>query len=367
MVLLAGIALAAVSCFEIKPPVAEQIEITFLPKGETVVKVAVKISNPKHAFQDNKRALTRIEQTQRSFLEGTDAWARRFQETDLSREWFSWEKEDGQLVRVAHSGSLKDPEALHGFFRDTSIDVGYSSGERFAELAVYPGRAARAGSQQRKMLEAQMDKWISSLADYIAAVAGLYSYLEKSPDRAEICLGNFYEDFLSKERKDTLGEPSEEEDALLEAVKKTTEGVSAILEYPEDSEFSPDELSKLEYDPFPAPLAIQVPQNILEVEGFKANGENRVFYSGISFWDAFGKLEGKWHTPDLILPIFPYITDEKKESEPFDLDAFLALPRRAGIAPSRQEVRDAIEAALSPQKVYRVRWSTEEIEKKTSN
>jgi hypothetical protein len=48
--------------------------------------------------------------------------------------------------------------------------------------------------------------------------------------------------------------------------------------------------------------------------------------------------------------------DIARTGAPFDLDAFLALRRRAVPAPTETEVRSAIESQLRPAPVYRVRW-----------
>ncbi|MFC2172788.1 hypothetical protein ACFLU6_09170, partial [Acidobacteriota bacterium] len=161
-----------------------------------------------------------------------------------------------------------------------------------------------------------------------------------------------------EERKARLPVTTEEEDGLLEAMNQPMDELLSILEFPGDSAYSPDEISRLAFDPFPAPLIIEVPGEILELEGFEREDRHKVFYRGISLWEAYARVEGRWHEPDPVLPVMPYLYGEIDEDEPFDLDSFLSLPRYCTTPPSLQEVQQAVAELLSPQEVYRIRWKT---------
>jgi hypothetical protein len=69
-------------------------------------------------------------------------------------------------------------------------------------------------------------------------------------------------------------------------------------------------------------------------------------------------LEGRWFSPDPALAMWR--DDLAKTGKQFDLDAFLAIPRRSSAAPTETEVRGAIDNQLKPAPVYRVRWTPAE-------
>lgn len=54
-----------------------------------------------------------------------------------------------------------------------------------------------------------------------------------------------------------------------------------------------------------------------------------------------------------------YVQRNGREQEPLDLDALIALPRRAEPAPSTDEVREAIEERLEPAPFYRVTFAVQ--------
>lgn len=318
--------------------------------------MVVKILNPQDHFSGNDSARKRIAQTQDSILSGTDPWTRRFEELDWTKERYSWEKEDGELVRLFRSGTLEDPEDLRDFFKDTMIDVEYTEEEEFAELAIYPLGAVGTNKQQHKHLMEMQESWIESYTDAIEAAIELYAYLEDYPDRAEACFGEFYDDLIDPERQELIDATEEEEEELLQRFNEALDGVLEILSFESGSAYSPNELSRLEYDAFPAPLTIQFPGKILEVEGFEVENRHQVVYTGTSLWEAFRNLDGKWYSPDPVLPAMPWFFEKKGDEDFFDIDAFLDQPRWRTTVPSEQEVRHEVESALTPVEVYRVRW-----------
>ena len=363
MFLLVPAALATLSCFDFKPPVTEQLLLNFLPGGEISLTVQVEIMSPLEYSKENNPALSRIRRAQEEYIEGMDPWSLRFNQIELAEERLFLEKKKGELVRVTHSGLLQTPEDLQDFFWDRSIGVYFVSESGEAELVFYPGGGSRASWQQRKILDKKMAEWLSDLATYLASIRELYAYLDDHPYRAEHCIGSLFEDLLSEERKEILMEPTDEEKALLEPLATSMEKLISILEKPEDSAFSVNELSQLVYDPFPAPMAVRVPGEILEVRGFHTAGECEVNYPGLNLWQSFNEIEGVWHAPDLLIPWLPYLLEERSWDEKFDLDAFLQLPRWAtSPSPSLREIQNAIEASLSPAEEYLVRWSATVLE-----
>jgi hypothetical protein len=102
-------------------------------------------------------------------------------------------------------------------------------------------------------------------------------------------------------------------------------------------------------------MRVTVSGEIVEREGFPGELGPVLKIPIFSIWSAFERLEGRWFSPDPALVMWR--EDIAKTGKPFDLDAFLAIPRRAGVAPTASEVRGAIENQLRPEPVYRVRWT----------
>lgn len=135
--------------------------------------------------------------------------------------------------------------------------------------------------------------------------------------------------------------------------------VLSVLLIPSGQDRSIDELSHLVYDPFPAPLSIQLPGEPLEVEGFEPSGsEDRVWtVDNPGLWAALQSLEGRWVSPD---PVMIYVEHKGPNAKGLDLSALLDTPRRVNRpVPNSLEVRRAIEERLKPAaSIYRVVFRT---------
>lgn len=340
------LALAFVSCFE--PPVREDLRLRFLPNGAFVATSTVEITDP----QDSNPALARrLAATRQALLDGTDSWGPRFASLEPGAERFSWEKRLGEVHKATHSAVGVEPESLARFFSDTSLAVTYAvlpeSGT--AELAIASGPSARATRAQRKEMERTLGDWSGNVKEYLGATQKLYEYLDGHPNRAEACFSALFRDLLSE------GEPEKlvpEEQQLVDRLNGTMENVLAVLLVPAGADHSPDEISRLVYDPFPARLTVSLPGPPLEAEGFeKGPGDREFTVPGVGLWDALQSLEGRWVSPD---PVLVYVKNRGEDS--FDLKSFLAQPRRAEPAPTAKEVRQALAAQLSPQPFYRLTW-----------
>jgi len=222
---------------------------------------------------------------------------------------------------------------------------------------VVPGPSGRATQKQRREMDRTLDEWTADVADYLAAGEALYAYLDDKPERDRPCLGALFEDLLPEGERAALGELTAEEKELLESLGQAMEKVWNVLLIPRGGEYSPDEVSHLVYDPFPARLTVSLPGRPLEVEGFEVGERGVLEVAGFGLWDALKSLEGRWLSPD---PILIYVSRGGESGEqPLDLDTFLGEPRRAAPAPSADEVRGAIEKLLTPAPLYRAAWKIE--------
>lgn len=360
--LLAPLALALVlaACFE--PPVLETLDLRFLRDGSFVVTGTVEVSDEKG--EANPALTRRLARVRQELEEGSDAWGRRFAALEPAAERFAWEKQLGAIRRGTRAALSTEPRSLRAFFGDTSLDVSYEIREGIAELAITPGSPARASRSQHQEVERTLEGWSVHLAAYLKETGDLWTYLDERPDRAHPCLGTLFEDLLADEVREKLEPLTDGELERIDRLRQAMEQVMAVLLVPEGADHSPEELSHLVYDPFPARLTIRLPGRPLEApEGFKVDpdGVDRdgkaLVAAGPGLWQALQSLEGQWIAPD---PVLLYVQrDGREQKEPLDLDALLASPRQAEPAPSADEVREALEDRLRPVPLYRVTFAVQ--------
>ncbi|HSS79544.1 MAG TPA: hypothetical protein VLV54_22685 [Thermoanaerobaculia bacterium] len=351
---LLGFAGLAASCFE--SPIRESLLLRFLPGGAVVVTSSVAIDA--FAGSGNPALTRRLATTRRDFLEGTDAWGPRFAALAPAAERFSWEKLGGELKTVSRSALVEKPEGLAPFFADSSLRVLYEvrQEEGTAELSIAPGLSARATRKQRQEMQALLERWSGEVAGYLAATRKLYAYVDEHPDRARDCFGALFNELLSEGDRKKLGKPTDEEKRLLDRVGDAMQKVWDVLLVPEGQEYSPDEISHLVYDPFPARLTVSLPVKPLAVEGFEHGPDGKLSVPGLGLWNALSLLEGRWLSPD---PVILFVERRGRSDKALDLEDFLRRSRRADEAPSAKEVQKEIEDHLTPAPLYRVSWKVQ--------
>jgi hypothetical protein len=354
------LALSTLSCWEFytEPPVTEEIEIRVQPSGGAIIEVTVELTSPRERFENNERIRQRIKKSQRALLEGLDPWTRRFEEMTFSSETYFWKKRENELVKVVRAGKVEGLEEIVEFFGDDPFRFEYSREEEYDQIAIYPGGSDRATQEQRETMKEYLERWKAGYAGYVVSVCDLYSYLDDRSERAEACFGELFADIMAPERVEPIEETTEEEDLLLEEVGNAMGELLSMFEITNETTHSPNELSELIYDPFPAVLTIRVQGEILAVEGFVDIGEKSVTVPEFSLWSALHNLEDRWFSPDPFLALLPYIPGEEMFEEPFDLDGFLVIERRTTLAPPRWEVDDAVMTSLTPAERFLIRWRT---------
>jgi hypothetical protein len=339
------IALPLAGCLE--PPVSESLEIRLLRRGESVVSIGVVLRDPSE-YEKAPRVRQRLDAESRDLAQGNDPWSARLRRVDPERQRDIVDREQGGLRRVVRHALLRTPEDLREFFRDTGVGVSYAEGKDWAELTILPGRPAGATAAQRQRLDVEMEAFSASLAKYAAAVKALYDYLDARPERARGCLG----EVLSVKTEE--GPLTEDESVLVDRVNDAIGALVAVLDPAPGESHTLDEISRLVYDPFPARVRVRVPGEVIEREGFPGEPGSALQIPVFSIWSAYARLEGRWFSPDPALALWR--NDLAKSGREFDLEAFLAVPRRADASPTADEVRGAIENNLKPDPVYRVRF-----------
>jgi hypothetical protein len=346
--------LSFASCFE--APVREELRLRFLSNGAVVATSTVRVSDLE---ESNPALARRLAETRQALLEGSDPWEARFEAAKPGAERFSWEKHLGTLSSASRSALIAEPEGLEAFFRDTSLGVVYTvdPDRGTAELSIVPGASARATRRQREDMEKTLAAWTGDVAEYLRAAQDLYAYLDDRPDRARACFGTLFAERLSENDAKTLSALNAEETRKVERLDGVLQRIVEVLAVPDGAAYSPDEVSRLIFDPFPARLILKLPAAPQAVEGF-LKAEDGVFtVASPGLWEALRSLEGRWISPD---PVLFYVESARQsEQGSLDLEAFLAKPRRsapAHLLPSAHEVRTEIEARLKPAPLYRVAW-----------
>src|SRR6185295_12284419 len=288
-------------------------------------------------------------ETRRAILDGSDDWSRRFAALEPAAEKVEQESRLGVLTRAVHRAVLAEPGELAPFFGDTPLAVSYTIREGVAELSIAPGQASRATRGQRQKIDRSLDEWSEGAARYLAAGGALWTYLDAHPERARACFGALFSDVLAEGTPPPPPLAPGRETELVEALDKASDGVVAALLVPDGEAFSLDELSRLAFDPFPAPLTVRLPGAPLEVEGF-VRVEDALAARGPGLWAAFESFEGRWLAPD---PALASVAASRASAQPkgkgMDLDAFLARARTwASVAPSADEIRNALAESLRP-------------------
>jgi hypothetical protein len=351
------LALSSLACFE--QPVTESMEIRFLPENAALISVKVRLADP-DLFKESAPARERIESARRDLQEGSDSWTRRLESLEPEAQRSTYDRTRGSLTQVNHRVLIDDTEEIQRLFADAPIRVTVTRREEDSELSMVPEPGSRASRVQQERLKREMEDWSEGASRYLEAGHRLFTYLEENPERARACFGSVFEDVLSQSSKEDLEKASPGDLQAVDPFKKEMESLLKLFSVPKDSPYSPEELSRLVYDPFPAPLSVRVPGKILEIEGFHQEGAGLLRVPGLSLWEAFQRVGGRWLSPD---PAVAYYSAARREREGLDLDDFLSRPRSSSPAPSPREVFQSLEESLRSAPIYRVRWSTANLEK----
>lgn len=356
-----GLALALLlllACFD--PPVKETLRLRFFPNGAFAVSNAVELDLLKDG-ESNPALERRMFDLRRELLDGLDPWARRFAAVEPVSERLSWEKRFGLLALARRSALFAEPASLRDLFSDTALSVSFEVREDgVAELAIVPGVPSQATRRQRRDMERALDEWSAHIAEYLAATAELYYWLDANPGRARACFLELFAEVIDEEsvsESDLAEELSAEESRLLERIEEAMEEVISVLHIPAGQDRSLDELSHLLYDPFPAPLTVQLPSTSLEVEGFEPSAaEDKAWTVDTpGLWTALRALDERWIAPD---PVMLYVAHRGEDSEKLDLEDLVQAPRQVvEPLPNSVEVRRTIEEQLEPRSsIYRLVW-----------
>ena len=326
------------------------MEIVFHPNGAMQVEVTTRLL----VSTDSSPATTaRLDEIREAISRREDTWSRSFRSLApaFRRETYEY---DHEVLSVASRAILaEEPEAIRDLFSWTQVGTSLSRKEDVMTLELLPGPGGGATLKQQRMVRESLDRFSASASSYLAAAADLYGELEGSPEVARPCFEELLKGVIDQGQL-TGGELTDVQAELVKRVKDLMSDVWEVLVVPEGEAYTLDELSHLVYDPFPAPLQIEVAGTVEEVEGFERRSERRVAVPGLGLWDALESLRGRWIDPD---PLLIYVEESRREGGPqLDLDEISVRPRQAQWPPDQAEVKAALEERLRAAPVYRLKW-----------
>ena len=340
------LALTLCACFE--EPVEERLHLCFLADGTLVVTASTRV-NQVPGSESNPALKRRLDEVRRSLEQGDDDWRRRFRVLEPLVERLVLDRVGGEVTELRRSAAGVDAAGLRAFFADSGVAASLEIVEGRAELVLSPGASQRSTREQRKAVDAALTRWTELLARYATNAGALYAYLGDRPERARACFSVLFAT-LTRGPGESL---DEREAALVKAVEGDIDEAVQVFDVADDEVYTVNELSHLVYDPFPARVEVHLTGAPVESEGFRRDAGGALVVPGLGLWEAFEDLEGRWLEPD---PLLTVVRAQRNHSRPFDLDAFVPLPRRASPPADAGEVRAEVVRLLTPASAYRVVW-----------
>jgi hypothetical protein len=333
------------ACFE--EPVRDRLHL-HLAAGAVVVVWTHEVDAPDRA-QGNPALARRMEASRDALARSLTPASGWFERTTAAAERVTLERVDGLARRGRWSAVLTDPLELENLLHEIGLTAFVGPAAGGVELSLEPAALPHASRAQRGHMDELIGAWSLKVARYLGAAAALYDYLDVHPERAPACFAHLFEggDSLADVPLDSS------ETTLVAELGHRADDVAAVLLTGNREAFSPNELSRLVFDPFPARLTISSAAGFVASEGLLVSpaGLER---APISLWQALIGLEGFWISPDVVTAmVAPVPDDEQPEVDPV---AFAAVPRRHGALPSAADVEDELRARLARVEVMRVTW-----------
>jgi hypothetical protein len=342
--LLLASPIALVACGE--PGVDETLLCTLHGDGRS--EVAFEATFPTLPSDADEAYADHVAELRQMYLQGWDSWARRFEEAGGAGETLYWEKTGGELHLLRRTARFADPAGLASFFDDTDLTVQFDADPVESELAIFPASPSRATGEQRERLEELVDTWSAAVVRYLEEVADLYAYLDRDPARAEPVFRAIFDD------EDDYGELEGDEEERLDRLVERFLEVMDVAGRGEGETDSLERLARLVYDPFPAELSVSVEGEVLAVQGFVTGADGSLAVPPLGLEHALVTLEEVWVEPPL-LTTYERLDRLGADAE-LDIAAFAGTDRKVHSLPTTEEVSGALEAALSPEPEYRLRW-----------
>lgn len=335
------------------PPVVEEIELAFGSLPAVEARILTRLGKQAD-YQGNDEALARLNSAREALRCGTDAWTetlQRLHPSALVRTATSLEGETRQVVRQA---TYADGRSLERLFDGYPLFVTVTRGEEWESLEIHPGRPSAASVAERHRVEEALAGFSGAASRYYLALAELWDWLDSHPEWERVALVSLVGGEIEGDPEELKKRPGYAEGVkLYDAADEAMGKVKSAGDLEKKKGESLDELSHRVFDPFPAKLTVRLPALPLEAEGFVAAGDRAYRVPSLGLLGAVAGLGSTWITPD---PLAALLEAGRGEGRKVDVDSFLSVPRSVRGRPSAAAVRAALEKALSPAPLYRLRW-----------
>lgn len=339
------------SCGE--PPVIEEIELAFGSSPAVEARIVTRLGKESD-YQGNDEALSRLHSAREALRCGTDAWTealQRLRPSALVRTSTSLEGEARQVVRQA---TYADGASLERLFDGYPLFVSVTRGEEWETLEIHPGRPVAASVAERHRVEEALAGFSGAASRYYLALAALWDWLDSHPEWERLVLVSLAGGKVEGEPEELKKRPGFAElEKLYDAADEAMRDVKSAGNLEKKKGESLDELSRRVFDPFPARLTVRLPGPPLEAEGFVVAADRVFRVPSVGLLGAVAGLGSRWITPD---PLAALLEAGREEGRKVDFDSFLSIPRSVRGRPSSSEVRAALDKALAPAPLYRLRW-----------
>jgi hypothetical protein len=336
--LLALAAVALLSACGVRPLVTNRVTIDF-PDDKNVVRLntVTAISDdhpPSRAMEQRVAAMREALTAQR------DEWSVRYAGLHPQYERLMIDRKYGVVQRVERLTTIPRDE-LSRFFDETGISVAWTGGGGMSELIITPHGSTRATREQREHVLSLLHNFSVDAAAYVTALSHLYAWLDANPQQANFA----YTMILSDSGERAI---NEEEQALIEAVRATSQHITDRLDAERDDQYTIDEQFDLVFNPFSSEMVVHVPRRITLNENFAEEKDNTLTIHRAGLLDAVESLEGKWVAPD---PLGMSLRGE------VTVPQMMAVSRHYSTVVTASEIERAVLEKLKPASVYRVRWN----------
>lgn len=339
-VAVALLSFASAAC-AIRPPVTNRVTMAFGDGPGAVTVTATTQFN-----EVSGRAVRERADAPRTLIAaGQDEWALRFDALSADRERVTIEKRRGTIVRAERQVTIPRDQ-LQRVFSDLPMTVSITSDHGSTELAIYPGTSSRATRQQRERVQKELESWSGEAARYFRALDALYGWIRANPNRAE----PVFHILFNPDEKSVV----DEEQALIDTVIDAMDRLLARMERGDDDLYSLDEETDLVFNPFPAEISIETPNDITAVEGFEKRRSDVAVIPHAGLLDAVSALEGRWVSPD---PLAIVVRADGEDAKLPGAAELAAMPRHSDGSVTGSEILKAVTSRLTPAASYRVRWS----------
>lgn len=342
--------LALAGCFE--PPVREDVAIRFDEKGGVEVVVTTQLGKDED-YRRNPPALERLLSAREAARCGDDPFTRQLEKLSPVSLRRAVSSREGSIRESIRTATFPDARSVERLFEGEplSLVVSRSGGE--TQLEIVPGRGGRATAAERMEVNRELDRFAAAAARYLASLATLWAWLDEHPAEERIAVAALLGVELPIPADLSRDERLE---ALFDDVSDAMARVHDFFLLSDGRGESLDELSRKAFDPFPAPLRVRVAGTVVESAGFVREEDGGFRVPPVSLWGALSGLSGRWVAPD---PLAEQLRrEERGVDEPPDVDRFLAGGRRVLGRPAAGELREAVESALVPAPLYRLRWKS---------